>query len=85
MEKLNQEFEYYVKHQPELVEKYDGRYVVIVDQKVIGVFDTQDDAINAMLKKGYKIGDFLVHLVGEGKENYSAILYNLIIGRCRAV
>ena len=71
---MSRDFEYYKSHQDELVAKYNGRYIVIANEQILGTFNLQDDAINAALKKGYKLGNFLVQLVGPGKENYTKVL-----------
>lgn len=63
-------FNYYLDHQDELVQKYNGKYVAIADEKVVGVFDDEDKAI-ANTSKKYKLGTFLVHLVGPGTGNYT--------------
>ena len=39
MDKLEKEFNYYLEHQGKLVEKYNGKLVVIKDCNVIGAFD----------------------------------------------
>ena len=67
---LLKKFKYYVSHQDELVQKYDGKYIVINDQKVVGVYDDDTEAIEKASEK-YELGKFLVHLVGPGKSNYT--------------
>lgn len=70
---LNKNFDYYVEHQSELVKKYNGEYVVIVGQEVVGHFKTLDEAFNFANKK-YQPGEFLLHQVGEGSENYTTTI-----------
>ena len=36
---LEKEFNYYLQHQDELVKEYDGKYIVIKDNAVAGVYD----------------------------------------------
>ena len=74
---LSKELDYYIAHQSELVEKYDGRYVVIVGKKIVGVFDSIDQAISSASEK-YQLGKFLVHLVGSGKENYTVAFHSRV-------
>ena len=71
--KMNKNFDFYVEHQAELVKKYNGRYIVIVEQKVVGDFATIEEAFDFASKK-YKSGEFLLHLVGEGTENYTTTI-----------
>ena len=47
---LAHELRTYAEHKAELVGKAKGRYVLIKDREIIGVFDTQNDAI----QQGYE-------------------------------
>lgn len=67
---LEKEFDYYVEHQEELVNKYDGKVVVIKDQKVIGIFNSEIEAITET-KKEHELGTFFVQRCGPGEENYT--------------
>jgi hypothetical protein len=69
-DKLDKEFDYYIKNQEELVKQYQGKYIVIKDEKVIGSFDKQIMAIRETMKT-HKIGTFLVQLCESGEENYT--------------
>lgn len=42
---LQKEFEYFLENQDRLVEKYDGKVVVIKNHSVIGVFDSELEAV----------------------------------------
>lgn len=74
---LDKEFNYYLKHQNELVEKYNGKVLVIKDETVIGVFDDELTAINETSKK-YEVGTFLVHKCGPGKDNYTMTFHSRV-------
>lgn len=67
---LEKEFQYYLDHQDEIVEKYNGRYVVIVGEKIVG--DYADD-LEALLEsqKEHKLGTFLIQKVTPGDEAYT--------------
>ena len=67
---LEKEFQYYLDHQDELVSKHNGKIIVIKNQKVLGVYDSDMEAINAT-KKDHEVGTFLVHECGPGEENYT--------------
>jgi ABC-type phosphate/phosphonate transport system ATPase subunit len=75
---LEKEFEFYVKHQDELVKKYNGRVIVIKDQKVIGVFDSELDAVNET-SKTHEVGTFLVHRCEPGEQNYSMTFHSRVL------
>jgi len=67
---LKKEFEYFLEHQDELVEKYDGKFIVISQQRVIGVYDTDEHALFET-KKTYPPGYFLIQKCISGKEAYT--------------
>jgi len=68
--KLEKEFEYYIKHQNELVEKYNDKYIVIKDQEVIGAYDSPSEAYNET-KKVHEVGTFLIQHCSSGKASYT--------------
>ena len=74
---LEKEFQYYVNHQDELVRKYNGKILVIKDQKVIGVFENEIDAIQAV-SKDHEIGTFLVHRCEPGEQNYTMSFHSRV-------
>ena len=67
---LKAEFEYYIAHQDEFVKKYDGKFVVIKDEMVLGAFDDELTAIT-ITQKAHKVGTFLVQKVSAGTDAYS--------------
>jgi hypothetical protein len=72
MLELEKEFNYYVAHQDELVKTHFGRYIVIKDEKVIGDFGNEVEAILSVKDKiNLKLGTFLVQHCLPGKENYT--------------
>ncbi len=70
MEALDREFDYYLTHQKELVEKYNGKFIVIRDQQVIGAYDSELDAIQTTAEQ-YEMGTFLVQKCEPGSESYT--------------
>lgn len=64
---LEKEFKYYLDNQDKLVEKYNGKALVIKNQKIIGVYDTEIEAIEKVSQKE-ELGTFLVHTCGPGEE-----------------
>lgn len=75
---LKEEFEYYLAHQEELVKQYKGKFIVIKEKKVVGVFDTELDAYTNAVKK-YELGTFLIQECQEGKENYTQTFRTRVI------
>jgi len=55
---------FYKAHRDELRAKYVGKRVVIAGQEVLGVYDTDREAINAMTKTR-PLGTFMVKYIPE--------------------
>jgi hypothetical protein len=56
---LDKEFKYFVDHQDELVKKYEGRFIVIVDESVVGAYSSDAEAY-VEATKTRKPGTFLI-------------------------
>jgi hypothetical protein len=67
---LDREFKYYIDHQDELVRKYNGKYLIVVGDKVEGAFDERIDAILDGRKR-FGAGNFMVQLCSPGDESYT--------------
>jgi hypothetical protein len=67
---LEQEFNYYLSHQEELVKKHQDKYLVIVGDEVKAVYDTESEAYFESLKK-FKLGTFLIQFCQVGESAYS--------------
>ena len=74
---LNKEFKYYLKHQDEFVQKYDGKFIVLMGTKVIGVYDTDLEAYLESAKE-HEIGTFLIQRVSPGEESYTIKLHSRV-------
>ena len=75
---LEKEFEYYLEHQDELVEKYNGKFIVIKDCNVIGVFESELEAIEHTAKQ-YELGTFLVQKCEPGSEAYTQTYHSRVV------
>jgi hypothetical protein len=71
---LETEFNYYVKHQAELVKLYQGKQLVIVGEKVVGAYDSLLVAY-LLSENKYGLGKFLIQLCEAGEENYTVDCY----------
>jgi len=56
---LEQEFQFYLDHQDKLVAEYNGKFIVIKGQRVIGSYDDELSAIQ-ISQESHEIGTFLV-------------------------
>lgn len=77
MNALESEFDYYLAHQVELVEKFDGKFVVIKNKKVLGAFETLGDAYFETTKTELP-GTFLIQEVSEGTEKYTQTFHSRV-------
>ena len=74
---LKQEFEYYIKHQKELVKKYNGKFIVIKNKTVIGSYDDELDAVEETTKE-HELGKFLVQKCEPGIDNYTQTFHSRV-------
>ena len=56
---LEDEFRYYIENQAQLSEQYEGKALVIKDQKVIGVYDNKGEALKKTVVD-HELGSFLI-------------------------
>lgn len=74
---LDQEFQFYLDHQNELVKKYNGKYLVIKGESVIGEYNSQEEALTET-QKTHELGSFLIQLCKEGTEAYTQIFHSRV-------
>ena len=75
---LEREFEYYLENQDSLVEQYNGRVIVIKNCQVIGVFDSEYEAVEETAKEN-ELGTFLVQRCAPGIENYTQMFHSRVV------
>jgi len=80
---LKQEFQYYLDHQEELVKKYLNKFLVIKDEKIVGVYDTKQEAYDNATSK-YELGTFLIQqclpgTLGHTQTFHSQVIFNPIV------
>lgn len=69
---IKQLFEYYLAHQDELVEKYNGKYLVIAGNDVICPFDSESDGEAYYYgKEHFGLGNFILQLCTPGPDAYT--------------
>ena len=75
---LDNEFYFYRTNQNDLVIKYNGRFVVITGNKVIGDYGSYLEAY-VKTKKQYEPGTFLIQECTEGNSAYTITRRNRIM------
>ena len=74
---LENEFRFYLENQSELVKKYNGKYIVIKNKEIIGVFDSEIDAVEKT-SEHHELGTFLVQKCEPGKESYTQTYHSRV-------
>ena len=77
MADLKKEFHYFIEYQEELVEKYNGKFLVIKDLEVKNAFDTMEEAY-IWGNKEFEPGTFIIQECMSGKEVYSATFHSRV-------
>jgi len=75
---LENEFKYYLDHQAELVKKYSGKFIVIKNESVIGVYDNNIEAYTETIKVE-ELGSFLIQHCFTGSESYTQTFHSQVI------
>lgn len=74
---LEDEFKFFLKNQGELVQKYNGKFVVIKGGKVLGAYDGELQAVEET-SKSEPMGTFLVQKVEPGTESYTQTFHSRV-------
>jgi hypothetical protein len=77
---LETEQKYYTDHRDRLREKYLGKRIVIEGEQILGVYESDTEAIDAMVAAGHTLGTFMVKYIPVDPEEeilriYSPIAY----------
>ena len=59
---LKKEFNYYLENRDKLIKEYGNSYIVIKADRVMGAYETQDEALEETLKD-HELGTFLMRRV----------------------
>ena len=75
---LDKEFQYYLTNKEELVKKHLGKYLIIKDEAVVGVYDSELEAYSFGTSK-FALGTFLMQQCLPGDENYTQTFHSRVI------
>ena len=75
---LDVEYNFYLTHQQELLERYRGRFLVIIGSSVVGDYDSQAAAYLDSIKK-YQPGTFLIQECTDGTSDYTQTYHSRVI------
>ena len=74
---LEKEFKYYLANQDDLVQRFNGKFIVIKNNEVLGAYDNELEAINKTKEK-HKLGTFLVQECTPGDEKYTQVYHSRV-------
>jgi hypothetical protein len=74
---LEKEFNYYLKNQDDLVKRYNGKFVVIKGEEVIGAYENEREAVEKTSEQ-HELGTFLVQKCEPGKESYTQTFHSRV-------
>lgn len=69
---IDADFEWFLTHQDELVEKYRGRTLAIRNGEVLGDFSSEDDLLDSV---SLPIGEYMIQLCEPGDRAYTTHIY----------
>jgi hypothetical protein len=73
---LEKEQNYYTEHRDKLREKYLGKRIVIEGDQILGVYESDMEAIDAMVAAGRKLGTFMVKYIPVDPEEEIMRIYS---------
>lgn len=74
---LDKEFDYFLANRQTLLNQYEGHYVVIKNQQVIGVYDDGLEAVE-QTSKDHEPGTFLVQFISADDASYRQIFHSMV-------
>jgi hypothetical protein len=75
---IKEEFDYFIKNQQQLAKEYPGKFIVIKNGAVIGVYQTEREAYNETVKR-HKLGSFLIQQCLSESSVYTQTFHSMAI------
>lgn len=75
---LDKEFKYFLDNQQELVQKHPNKFLIIRDDRVVGVYNSHMDAYKNGVNK-YGLGNFLIQHCFPGKLSTTHTFHSQIV------
>ena len=75
---LEKEFDYYLAHKAELLKRYAGKFLVIKDRGVIGVYHSDIEALQET-SKTHNLGTFLIQKCEPGAESHTQTFHSRFV------
>lgn len=78
MNNLKKQFHFYLSSQSEFLKKFNGRYLIIQNEKVIGDYASLDDAAKDAIDRKLNPGEFLIQRCTPGDEDYTQTFHSRV-------
>ncbi len=75
---LEKEFKYYLKNQDDFLKKFNGRFIVIKNNKVLGDYSSEIEALSET-RKSHEVGTFLIQHCTPGNNAYTETYHSRVI------
>lgn len=75
---LEIELQFFKQNQKELLSKYEGKFLVIKDQKVVGVYDSEIEAYT-QTQNNFELGTFLIQQCLPGEDSFSQTFHSRVL------
>jgi hypothetical protein len=75
---LEKEFKYYLKNQDELLKKFNGRYIVIKNETVLGDYGSEIEALE-VTKEKHEVGTFLIQKCTPGNIDHTETYHSRVV------
>jgi hypothetical protein len=73
---LEKEQKFYIDHRDELREKYLGKRLVIEGDQILGVYGSDEEALDAMNTAGHELGTFMIKYIPVDPEEEILRIYS---------
>ncbi|HEY5091940.1 MAG TPA: hypothetical protein VII60_01650 [Acidimicrobiales bacterium] len=78
MSELETLFNWYLEHQEALVATFDGRFIVIHANEVVGDFEAELEAYK-FATEHYQPGEFMIQKVSPGTSSYTQTFHSRVV------
>jgi len=75
---LDKEYKYFIDNKDKFIKEYQNKFIVIKKEKIIGVYNSQDEALKESLNN-HQAGTFLIQFVSPNKDDYTQKYYTRVI------
>jgi len=74
---LDKAFAFYLENQKDLVKTFQGRFIVIKDNDVLGDYGSELEAVSETTKR-HELGTFLVQKCEPGEDSYTQTFHSRV-------